>query len=149
MKEKMQNLNSEEVKIEYCPDCNKMILETDALYCSNCGFNLIKKEEKISKYEVIFNTLVNIPLILMIIYLILLIIGIVPDFYLGLKIGAVLLFLLIICYLVGFGVLCIGKFKCPHNHKIRKKFKSNAIFISFFLPTLFVIIEICYSLVIN
>lgn len=131
----------EKREIKYCPNCDRNITEEDAIYCSNCRFNLITKEESITSYEMIFNTFVNIPLLLILAYLIMFIIGIIPDFILRLKVAVALIVLLTVCYLIAFVILLVGKIKLPHNHAIRKKFKLNALIIAFFLPISFLIIE--------
>lgn len=149
MVEQIKKSNLEKKEMKHCPNCDRKITEEDAIYCSNCRFNLITKEESITSYEMIFNTLVNIPLLLILTYLIMFILGIIPDFSLGLKVAVALIGILTVCYLIAFVILLVGKIKLPHNHAIRKKFKSNALFIAFFLPILFLIIEICWKFIVN
>jgi len=129
-------------KIVTCPSCNQKILEKDAIYCSNCGYDLNENMENITKYEIIFNYLVNIPLTLILAYLVIIFLGFIPNFHVAINIFAMLIFLLIVCYIVATGFIWVARIKHPNNSRIIKRFRTNEVVWAFVLPIIYIIIEI-------
>ena len=141
----MENNLCHKDEIECCPECQKKILEVDAIFCSNCGFNLIEKKENITKYELLFNAFINIPLVFIIIFLGLPLLGVINNFKHYIKIGLGLILLFLICFLIAYVIIFIGFIKNQKNRKISKKFYNS----SFILPIVLFAIKICYQLLIN